>query len=398
MHHHRGVGAFYIEQALDPQNLRAVGVQQQRQPDAKHRPIDRFGQIQRKGHDVAVHIGVGALCSGRSERQVVALVGRLQPLSYFVALAGHVKRIHAQQVAGVKLHRVQRQAWRTRVHLGELRIKRRGLRCIGNIQLGNHQPVGHSHLFLAFGVLAQIGSAINRVHRSHHIAHAKVVLQHPVVHHGGQHRHRVGQASGLDHQAHKGGYFATLAPVIQDAYGGGQVAADGAANAARLQQHHVAVHPVHQVVVDADVAKFVDEHRAVVKQRVTQQAVEQAGFSRTQKAGQHVDRNAPGHTAASAGCASGSKLRPVISCAACQIWGRLSTTICLPVGPATKYRRPCQSLTVTRSGSSARLITRMRRARSARRVGALAPWMRPAPLLQCSSPPREPQTPHMRYF
>src|SRR6218665_1933381 len=49
------------------------------------------------------------------------------------------------------------------------------------------------------------------------------------------------------------------------------------------------------MVVDADGAELVDQHGAVGERRVAQQPVEQARFSRPEKARQHVDRQPAVH-------------------------------------------------------------------------------------------------------
>jgi hypothetical protein len=55
----------------------------------------------------------------------------------------------------------------------------------------------------------------------------------------------------------------TLALRIKILDRGGEFAADGAAEAARLQHHHRLVDPLEQVMVEADFAELVDQHRRV---------------------------------------------------------------------------------------------------------------------------------------
>src|SRR6218665_2086883 len=123
------------------------------------------------------------------------------------------------------------------------------------------------------------------------------------------------------------------------------------------------------MVVDADGAELVDQHGAVGERRVAQQPVEQARFSRPEKARQHVDRQPAVHqppppasgsgTPAPAGgrfsprstggrltppCSSGSIAAPPSRSSASHTWASDGTSSCLPVAPATRYAQPCQSL------------------------------------------------------
>src|SRR6218665_1648782 len=126
------------------------------------------------------------------------------------------------------------------------------------------------------------------------------------------------------------------------------------------------------MVVDADGAELVDQHGAVGERRVAQQPVEQARFSRPEKARQHVDRQAAVHqppppgsgsgNPAPAGgrfsppstggrlshpCSSGSIAAPPSRSSASHTWASDGTSSCLPVAPATRYAQPCQSLICT---------------------------------------------------
>ena len=70
-----------------------------------------------------------------------------------------------------------------------------------------------------------------------------------------------------------------------------QIAAQRAAQAAALQQHHVVVDGLDQQMVEADLAELVDDDGGVGERRILQQAVEQRGLAGAEEAGQHGQGN-----------------------------------------------------------------------------------------------------------
>ena len=101
---------------------------------------------------------------------------------------------------------------------------------------------------------------------------------------GLRHRRRIGEAGGLDDD----GVELALAPhqPLDDA---DQVAAHGAADAAVVHLEHFLVGADDQLVVDADLAEFVDDHGVFLAVRLGQDAVEQRGLAGAEIAGQHGD-------------------------------------------------------------------------------------------------------------
>ena len=101
---------------------------------------------------------------------------------------------------------------------------------------------------------------------------------------GLRHRRRIGEAGGLDDD----GVELALAPhqPVDDA---DQVAAHGAADAAVVHLEHFLVGADDQLVVDADLAEFVDDHGVFLAVRLGQDAVEQGGLAGAEIAGQHGD-------------------------------------------------------------------------------------------------------------
>ena len=106
-----------------------------------------------------------------------------------------------------------------------------------------------------------------------------------LVHEEGlRHRRGVGEPRGLDDD----GVELALAPhqPVDDAH---QVAAHGAADAAVVHLEHFFVGVDHQLVVDADLAEFVDDDGVFLAVRLGQNAVEQRGLAGAEIAGEHGD-------------------------------------------------------------------------------------------------------------
>ena len=109
-------------------------------------------------------------------------------------------------------------------------------------------------------------------------------------HQGVQDRRRIGQAGGFDHHA------VELAPALPGIAPGriaqraGEVAADGAAQAAALQCHHLGlVGGAEQAVIEPDLAELVDDHQGAVHVGLADQTIEQGGLAAAEKAGQQGD-------------------------------------------------------------------------------------------------------------
>src|SRR5580692_1310022 len=101
---------------------------------------------------------------------------------------------------------------------------------------------------------------------------------------------RVGEASGLDDDGVELA-FAFHQPV-EDAH---QVAAHGAADAAVVHLEHFLVGADHELVVDADLAEFIDDDGVFLAVRLGQDAVEERGLAGAEIAGEHGHGNLVGH-------------------------------------------------------------------------------------------------------
>ena len=111
------------------------------------------------------------------------------------------------------------------------------------------------------------GGAVDRIdHRDdavEPVAHHQIGMRHR----GLQHRRRIGEAGGLqDHAAEAWrGRCRDRAAGVQRV---DQIAAQRAAQAAALQQHHVVVDRLDQQMVEADLAELVDDDGGVGERRV----------------------------------------------------------------------------------------------------------------------------------
>jgi hypothetical protein len=124
------------------------------------------------------------------------------------------------------------------------------------------------------------------------VGQAGAVLERPVER--GRHRHRLGDAAGLDED----GVEATAAGQL--AHGVEQVLAQGAADAAVGQLHQLLLGAIQAALagdeggVDVDLAHVVDDHRDLATLPVAQHVVEQRGLACSEEAGEHGDGDTGG--------------------------------------------------------------------------------------------------------
>ena len=102
-----------------------------------------------------------------------------------------------------------------------------------------------------------------------------------------RHRHwqRIGQAGGFHHQViDRFGAIQNPVDRLQ------QFTVDRAADAAVAELDHVITGGDHQIVVDADLAEFIDQYGGLEALLIAENVVEQRGLARPEKAGQDRDR------------------------------------------------------------------------------------------------------------
>ncbi len=150
------------------------------------------------------------------------------------------------------------------------------------VGLVQHDDVGERDLVLGFRrVLEAVAQPFGVGHGDNSIEPG--VLLHVLVDEEGlRHRGRIGQSRGLDDDGVE--LALALHQPVQDA---DEVAAHGAADAAIVHLEHFFVGADDQVVVDADLAEFVDDDGVFLAVVFRQDAVEQRGLAGAEIARQH---------------------------------------------------------------------------------------------------------------
>jgi hypothetical protein len=158
---------------------------------------------------------------------------------------------------------------------------------------------------------------------------------------GGDHRAGRGKARGFDQHALERRQLAALAALVQPPQRLLEFAADGAADAAVVQQHRVGVDAAYQQMVQPHGAEFVDQHGGLGSGRVLQPLPEQRGLAAAQRAREHTHGQAciAGHGACSGcgqGMASRSSSRASSRSAAGHNAPKSGTRTLAPVGPCSR--------------------------------------------------------------
>ena len=166
-------------------------------------------------------------------------------------------------------------------------------RAFDQVTLGQQQTIRHHHLAERLPVPVELCIDMGRRHGGHHTIHPEAVVDEGRFHQGVNHRRRIGNASGLDHDPVQRGNLMARRTPEQLLQRPNQVALHAAAHTPRVEQHDGIIHLLDQVVVDPDVAQFIDQHRRARQRWLRQQMVEQGAFARPQKTGQHDDRSSP---------------------------------------------------------------------------------------------------------
>ena len=133
--------------------------------------------------------------------------------------------------------------------------------------------------------------AVDRIDQRHHALQTVTQVEIGMAEHRLQHRRGIGQPCGFDHHSGESRNPAIVDIAQQVFERRDQFAAHRAAQAARRQQNGVLVLDLDKQMIKADRAELVDDHRRTRHRGIVQQAVEQGGFARAQKSGQHKKRD-----------------------------------------------------------------------------------------------------------
>jgi len=145
---------------------------------------------------------------------------------------------------------------------------------------------GERDLVLGFGGVLQAIAQPFRIGDRHHRIEPGVLLHVLVDEEGLRHRRRIGKTGGLDDD----GVELALA-LHQPAEDAHEIAAHRAADTAVVHFEHFFVRTDDQIVVDADLAEFVDNDGILLAVIFRQDAVEKGGLAGAEIAGQHGHGN-----------------------------------------------------------------------------------------------------------
>ena len=200
--------------------------------------------------------------------------------------AVEIERVAAQHLIECDLRALRAVQLGVRIDAADASLDLAQLRVGHQIGLVDQDHVGEGDLVLRFGrVLETILEPLGVGDGDHRIelGLAADVL---VDEEGLRHRRRIGEARGLDDDG------VELALAAHQAFDdANEVAAHGAADAAVVHLEDFFVGADHQLVVDADLAEFIDDHGVFLAVRLGQNAVEQRGLAGAEIAGEHGDGN-----------------------------------------------------------------------------------------------------------
>ena len=114
-----------------------------------------------------------------------------------------------------------------------------------------------------------------------------------IFHQRVDYRRRIGKPGSLDEYARECGDLSPQALHEKIAQAAREVATHAAAEAAGIEQDEVVVDLVDEMMVDADLAELVDQHRRVGHCRLLQQMIEQRRLAGPEEAGEDGDRDGP---------------------------------------------------------------------------------------------------------
>ncbi len=131
---------------------------------------------------------------------------------------------------------------------------------------------------------------MTRVHQCHDAVERKRGADRRVDEEGLGNRPRIGEAGRFQHDP-----VEALAACREVAQNADQIAADRAADAAVVELEDLLLGVDHQLLVDADLAELILDHRDALTVAAGENPVQQRRLARTQKARQYSDRNPSAH-------------------------------------------------------------------------------------------------------
>ena len=153
---------------------------------------------------------------------------------------------------------------------------------VGQIDLVQQHQIGLRQLRPGLRRIVELPGQVTRIGHTNHAVDARVLAQQVVKVKSLHHRCRIGQAGGLDDDAVK-----AAGALQQVARHADQVTAQLAADAAIVQLVNLFFGANNERPINTQLAVFIHDHGIALALSAPQQAIEQGGLARAQKAGQH---------------------------------------------------------------------------------------------------------------
>ena len=152
------------------------------------------------------------------------------------------------------------------------------------VALVEDDHIGKCHLLLGLVRLADMSRKMMRVHHRHHAIHHRLLPQFLIHKESLHHRSWISQAGRLDQDVVE--LVAALHEVPQDA---DQIPAHRATNAPVVHFKQLLLGIDDQFMVDANLAKFIFDHRNPESVFLPQNAIQESGFPGPKEAGKNGD-------------------------------------------------------------------------------------------------------------
>ena len=279
MDRHRPVLAVQVKNALHPQQAVAARGDQHFQPTANALPMQWLRESQTKSRDpIVMAIGIGL-------RGPVGIGLRIQPPLHIRVFPGRIEQPRVQQRRRINRAMIGNDLRRRINPRNPIPQHRRPIREVG---FTDNNPVRHRNLPQSLGVRIQLRRPMHRVHHRHHAVQSVPGRRRHIGHQRRQDRRRIGEARGLDHHPRHLPCLDTRQQIPERLH---QIATNGAADAAGIQQNGGLVQLFHQQMIQPDIAEFIHQHRRARQRRLLQQMVQQSGLARPQKPRDHRNRH-----------------------------------------------------------------------------------------------------------
>ena len=173
----------------------------------------------------------------------------------------------------------------------QLRLQLFGHLWRGKVQLGHDHVVGGCHLPQCLAVAVEVARAIDGVDSGHHPLDPEMIAHDRLGDDGVQDWRRIGKPGRFDDDAVETGDRATLALAQQVAQCLRQVVAHRAADAAVAQQRRAHIRFPHQMVIDPDLPKLVDDDGDLAGLGIEQEVPQQRRLATAEKPGDDENRD-----------------------------------------------------------------------------------------------------------